>query len=58
MLFLFLFSISPIPSSTLVMSYILRFCLTSSTSVACKQKYHNATSEQLKIILEWYAGAY
>lgn len=34
--FLFFFSISPMPSSTLVMSYIRRFCFTFSVSAAWK----------------------
>ena len=36
MQFLFLFSISPIPSRTLVISYIRLFCLTLRVSAACK----------------------
>lgn len=36
MIFLVFFSISPTPSSTLVMSYILLFCLTAKLSAACQ----------------------
>lgn len=38
-MFLFFFSISPTPSSTLVMSYILLFCLTARLSAACQIRH-------------------
>lgn len=38
-IFLFFFSISPTPSSTLVMSYILLFCFTARLSAACWFRY-------------------
>lgn len=37
MLFLLFFSMRPMPSKTLVMSYILLFCLTASISAALKR---------------------
>jgi len=45
MLFLLFFSMRPIPSKTLVMSYIRLFCLTASISAALNKNLKHAFSK-------------